>query len=54
MDHCFALLDVLFEHVQSVATERFEVLLDLDLDVRARQRAAQSVAMLAELAGDAG
>ena len=40
MDHRFALLNVLFEHVQRVASESLEVLLDLDLYVRTRQCAA--------------
>ena len=42
------------EHAQRVAAERLEILLDLDLDVRARQRTAQRVAINSELAGGAG
>ena len=52
-DH-FALGDVVFEHPQRVAAQRLEILLDLNVDVRPRQRATQRVAIHAELVGDAG
>ncbi len=50
----FALRDVVFEHMQRVAAERLEVLLDFDLDVRPSQRVAERVAVGPELVRDAG
>ena len=54
MNDDVAVCHVLFEHGERVAAERLEVLLDLDLDIRSRQRAAELVAIVAELIGHAG
>ena len=40
---------VFFEHSERIAAKRLEILLNLDLDVRPRERAAQVVAIVAEL-----
>jgi len=49
-----AALDIIFEHGERVAAPRLEVFLDFDFDIRSRQRAAQLVAILAELVRHAG
>ena len=48
------MFDVFLEHPQRVAAERLEIFLDLDLDVRPRERAAQDVAIAAEFIRHAG
>src|ERR1700722_642640 len=54
MNHDVGGLDIGFEHSEHVAAQRLEILLDLDLDIRPRQRAAQFVAVAAELVRHAG
>src|SRR5260370_4325703 len=54
MNHDVAALDIGFEHSERVAAQRLEILLDLDLDIRPRQRAAQVVAIVAELVRHTG
>ena len=49
-----ALADIILEFGQRIAAERLEILLDLDLDVRAGQGAAQGFPLGAELVGHAG
>ena len=53
MDDRLALVDIVFEHLQRVAAEGLEILLDFYLDVWPRQRLAQHIAIRAELVGDA-
>jgi hypothetical protein len=48
-----ATLDIVFQHGERVAAAILKILLDLDLDIRPRQRAAQCVA-IAELFRHAG
>jgi hypothetical protein len=54
MNHNVAALDIGFEHSERVAAQRLEILLDLDLDIRPRQLAAQVVAIVAELVRHTG
>jgi hypothetical protein len=54
MDDDVAVCHVLFEHGERIAAEVLKILLDLDLDIGSRQRAAQRVAIVAELVGYAG
>ena len=49
-----AVLDIGFQHGERIAAEVLKILLDLDLDVRPRQGAAQRVAIVAELVRHAG
>jgi hypothetical protein len=54
MNNDVATLDIGPQDSERIAAERLEILLDLDLDIRPRQRAAQFVAIVAELVRDAG
>jgi hypothetical protein len=54
MDDDVAALDISFQKGERVAAHRLEVFLDLDLDIGSRQRAAQFVAIVAELVRHAG
>jgi hypothetical protein len=49
-----AALDVLLQHGESIAAEVLKLLLDFDFDIESRQRAAQRVAIVAELVRHAG
>ena len=49
-----AALDVVFQQGERVAAAILKILLDLDFDIRSRQRAAQRVAIVAELVRHAG
>ena len=54
MNDDVATLDIGFQHGERVAAERMKILLDLDLDIRPRQRMAQALPIVAELVGDTG